>query len=87
MVSNTSAITGTAFAEFFKNHPINFLLAWKRPKSPSAHQWKRSLSVVFSYSESRFQNVLMRGYQDFPQDDFNGSFEENKFVKTLVTIF
>jgi len=28
----------------------------------------------------------MRGYQDFPQNDLNGAFEEPKFVKTLVTI-
>jgi hypothetical protein len=29
----------------------------------------------------------MRGYQEFSQDDLNGAFEENKFVKTLVMIF
>ena len=29
----------------------------------------------------------MRGYQDLSQNDLDGAFEEDKFVKTLVTLF
>ena len=41
---------------------------------------------MFSYSDPRLQNFLMRGYQDFSQNDLNGAFEEPKFVETIVTI-
>ena len=43
-------------------------------------------SLGSSFSNSRFQNFLMRGHKDFPQNDWDGEFETENFVKTVAII-
>ena len=44
------------------------------------------LLIIDLYSNSRFQNFQMQGYKDSPQDDWNGEFERDDFVKTVAII-
>ena len=43
-------------------------------------------SLGSRYPNPRFQNFLMRGSKDFPQDDWSGEVERENFVKTVAII-